>query len=60
MEESIGFVFGTFITAIIFGLCISSKTEFKGKIIKDKGFCIETEASGVEFKKCYELKEVAQ
>lgn len=48
---------------IISFVCFGAFRQYAGEagarkqIIADKGFCISAETNGVEFKKCYELKE---
>lgn len=50
---------------IIFGVMVAfvmategcSEKLAKEKIIKDSGFCVETETTGLKFSKCYELSE---
>jgi hypothetical protein len=50
------------IVSTILGLFVYSASGYQeefyqSKIIQEKQFCIESEVSGVEFKKCYEVRE---
>ena len=38
----------------------SGKDHAKAKIIEEKGLCVESNVTGVSFKKCYKIEEIKE
>jgi hypothetical protein len=58
MEDLIAFlIISTVLCVFGYSLGGCQEEAYQSKIIQEKQFCIKSKVSGVEYKKCYEVRE---